>query len=116
MTRVLVVPVDWSEPLRVAEIEPTLENFKAALDGGWLEAFGVAGEWSAYCDEEGKMKRLPENVRADALARHIGWAPFPGDFLAGPVVFMGPPSGGYEGDGPASVVQTARELFDVMEA
>jgi hypothetical protein len=82
---VLVLPADG--PLRVETITPDLAAFKALLDGGWLE--GIAGEgWTAYCDEEGKLKGLPLNLAATELAHAHGW-PI-GDVLCGPVVFMGP--------------------------
>lgn len=86
MTKVLVVPVEGRP--RVAQIKPTLSVWQALLNGGYLEAIHGEG-WSAYCDEEGKLKSLPPNRTATVLARMFGW--HTPDVLCGPVVFFGPP-------------------------
>ena len=89
MIRVIVVPVG-GDLLRYEEVEPTMEGLKPLLDGGWLEVIG-GDNWSAYLDEEGKIKGLPVNGRATRLARHLGWRGMQGDVLCGPVIFLGPP-------------------------
>lgn len=90
--RVLVVPV--VETPYVTEIDGGLDDWRALLDGGWLEPVGgvssLHGRWEAYCDEEGKIKGLPVNAAATVLARIHGWnVP---DWLVGPVVFHGGPT------------------------
>lgn len=87
MIEVLVITTVETVQADVREIEPTLDGFKAVI-GGWLEGIGD-DHWRAYCDEEGKIKGLPVNIRATRLARTLGW--LTGDVLCGPVVFMGPP-------------------------
>jgi hypothetical protein len=75
-----------------------LESLTAHLNGGWLEAISagvdiVSWGWTGYCDEEGKIKGLPRNFVADDLAVSMGWlGRAGGDFLVGPVVFLGPPN------------------------
>lgn len=105
--RVLYMPADGHPEVR--HITPDLEHMQA-LVGGWLEAIsgsthlinepgpGPYWHWTAYLDEEGKIKRLPVNRAATLFARAIGWQ---GDTLVGPVVFMGPPNrDGEETDAP----------------
>jgi len=87
MTRhidVLVIDADSSKQPERRSI--TADGIGQALNGGMLEAFG-GGVWSGYCDEEGKFKGLPFNVRATRLARALGWRT--DDVLCGPVVFLG---------------------------
>lgn len=85
--RVLTVPADHTIPAAIRTIPGTLYGLKDAIGGGWLEPISGRG-WSAYCDEEGKIKGLPVNVRATRLARLLGW--HTQDILVGPVVFLGP--------------------------
>lgn len=89
MISVLVIEPSGSH--RVQEIRNDLASFRGLLDGGWLEGVGPgAGElnWFAYCDEEGKLKNLPVNAVATALAHRLRW-PL-GDYLRGTVIFTGP--------------------------
>ena len=83
--RVLYVPAN-GDP-EVVTMEPTLRNFRALIDG-YLEAISGTG-WMAYVDEEGKLKRRPENPLATLLAHEHGWPN--GDVLVGDVAFLGPP-------------------------
>jgi len=60
------------------------------LIGGHFEGIGgtSGGEpWIAYLAEDGEHLAL--NVRATALARHLGWLGHPADYLLGTVVFLG---------------------------
>lgn len=61
------------------------------LVGGYIEMFGPSegSGWLGYCNEEGKLRRLPLNQRATTLAFEGGWHRG-GDFLVGDVVFLGP--------------------------
>jgi len=75
---------------------PTYDDLNAAV-GGYLEgvptrdASGALDEgYTAYCNEEGKLKRLPHNPAATRFTRIAG------DVLVGPVVIVGPPDD--EGD------------------
>ena len=95
----LLIPVDGDPEVR--EVEPHFTARKEIV-GGWLEGVGagIDADWCAYADEEGRIKRLPINVRATALARSLGW---PGDFLVGPVVFVGQEWRGEDGNVEVSV-------------
>lgn len=104
--RALVVPVDG--PAVLGWLEPSLDALRAAIGGGWLEGVDGPG-WHGYCDEEGKLKRLPANLPATALAHACGW-PYAADLLCGPVVFLGNDPEGEEADVPQHVVAVWREM------
>lgn len=106
MTEMLIV-----EPYGPA----TLDNLPSDLTalqirvGGYIEAVSpAAGNWHAYCDEEGKLIGLPVNVPATQLAHLLGWPQ--GDILSGTVVFLGDGKDGEEDDVPEAVVQQALEI------
>lgn len=81
----------------------TLHQFQQTV-GGYIEAIN-GPDWTAYCNEEGKLQNLPPNDTADSVARLLGWHPLPFDFLVGTVVFCGPPDGmGNDTDVPDFVV------------
>lgn len=117
MTVVAALIVQPDGTAEVRDIEPDLEAIKAVLDGGWLEIItprtSEFGYWHAYCDEEGKLKRLPINPAATAFAQSIGW--WSSDALCGPVVFLGESGtgedAGGEGDVPPEVVGLAVKLW-----
>ena len=112
MTKAMYIPVD--EPPRLVEYEG-YAGLKA-LVGGWIE--GIAGDadkigpagdftWFGYVDEEGKIKGLPVNEPATALASAIGWYGAGSDVLCGPVVFLGPVDGeGDDSDVPQFLIDT----------
>jgi hypothetical protein len=105
--RALVITTVETVQADVRDIEPSLDGFQAIV-GGWLEGIG-GDDWRGYCDEEGKIKGLPVNVRATRLARLFGWPS--GDLLCGPVVFVGPPDEeGEDTDLPGLVEVVARSL------
>lgn len=85
--------------------------------GGYIEPIapvdGGYGNWHAYVNEEGKIHELESNPAATAFARSIGWAPYGGDFLVGPVVFLGPNAKDHsaEGDVPLEVVGAAATIW-----
>lgn len=84
---VLRVPADMEEPIQLVTVEADLDTLRGLLDGGWLEGIGGDG-WTAYLDEEGRIKGLPVNRRATTLARMLLWGS--GEQVVGPVVFLGP--------------------------
>lgn len=88
MIRVLVVPV--IDPMRVEEIDGSLESLQRLLDGGYLRAVPGVQNAMALCDDDGLMKGLLYNEHGTSLARALGWVPLPGDHLVGSVVFTGP--------------------------
>ncbi len=70
-------------------IEAHLYNtgIKEHLQGGWLEAVPHRkGTWSAYVDEEGVAKHLPENKLAQRVCAALGFRLDMGEYLLGPVV------------------------------
>lgn len=70
----------------------TYTTIRDAVDG-WLEGVATDGSCTIYCDEEGKLKRLPVNPVASVFwMTHGGMIPAStGDLLVGPVVLVGPP-------------------------
>lgn len=105
----MIVPADKSEPVRVREVEYTLKHMQA-LVGGSIGLVPLVG-CTAYCNEEGKINRLPYNERATELALHLGWEPLPGDVLVGDVVFCGPADDeGNDSDVPPDVVDAWRQM------
>jgi Domain of unknown function (DUF3846) len=74
----------------VEEFDQTYETIKERV-GGWLEIAPTPGSpFVMFCDEEGKLKGLPVNVRANALAnQYRDWE----DPICGPVVLVGLPDG-----------------------
>jgi hypothetical protein len=89
-------------------VDATLETLRAVIGGGWLEAV-IGPDWFAYVDEDGKALGLPVNGVATRLARAIGWVGKPGDYLSGPVLFLGA-SGSTEVDAPRNVWDAAVRL------
>jgi Domain of unknown function (DUF3846) len=86
--RALVVPVDEPAHLTEFDVKDSFNALRRLLNDGYLE--GIRGDgWFAYCDEEGKLKGLPVNMPATAIAHRHGWPV--GDLLCGPVVFLGEP-------------------------
>lgn len=86
--RMLLVKADGEAQVRDEEADlATLQR----LVGGYIEMFGPTegAGWLGYCNEEGKLRRLPYNARATTLALEGGWRSG-GDFLVGDVVFLGP--------------------------
>lgn len=102
----LVVPVEG--PIR----SETIESAAAALDifqrlvGGYIEPIELPTGDTAFVDEEGKLKNYQLNPRADAaLTGHL----FPGDYIAGDLVVVGPPDD--QGETTSANLVTAQELF-----
>jgi hypothetical protein len=104
---VLYVPVDG--PAVTREVDPTLATFQE-LVGGNIEAISGQG-WTAYLNEEGKLAELPGNPAATLLAARLGWIYLPGDFLVGPVVFLGPVDD--EGDDTSVTQRTLEHALEV---
>lgn len=107
MTAVTALRVDPAGNAHSVTLEAGLEAMKAAIGGGWLEAVN-GPDWHLYCDEDGKDKGLPVNLPATRLAHALGWAP--GDYLCGPVVFLGNGPAGAEADAPRAVWAEAERL------
>ena len=69
------------------------EDFKNALDGGYLEAVGLAENVVCYVDEDGIAKELPFNPVATAVVRmalaKLERDLIPGDYIKGTAIFAG---------------------------
>lgn len=107
--------------VEVKNVEPTLEQFKP-LVGGWLEMLYLGDDVRAYINEEGKGLGLSANGFGDAYVRlcldRTGRTLLPGDYIAGPVVLLGPPDEeGEETDVPDRVLDELRAAgLEVQEA
>lgn len=79
--------------------------------GGWIEGVSPMvdrgfGNWFAYCNEEGKLDRLPRNFVADAILTDLGWGgAVAGDFIVGDLIIVGASPDGEDVDVPDKVVQ-----------
>lgn len=103
MITVLVVPDYEDLPIKTVDIDGSLDSFQL-LVGGYIEGIGGEG-WSAYVDEEGRIKHRPVNWRASAMAKRMGWSE---EYLCGTVVFIGQADNdGMETDVPPFVIQNA---------
>ncbi|WP_380162663.1 DUF3846 domain-containing protein [Kineococcus sp. R86509] len=105
MPKVLVIPVDVTEPIRIE----TLTNWEAyqSLVGGWIESAPVdRDDLSLFINEEGKVMNLPRNSRADDLWRNLlPSGRIPGDYIAGTAVVVGfDATTGADADVPDSIV------------
>jgi hypothetical protein len=115
MSTVKILRVDVDATTEVLHVQNNLDGLKAAIGGGWLEPIaatdGLRG-WTAYLDEEGKIKGMGVNVAATYLARSMGWAS--ADVLCGPVIFLGPVD--HEGDETdvANIVLTAARAQGIL--
>lgn len=91
--RAIVIPVDTAEPLRVEEIDPTdLNAYRRLVGEGHIEAITLERPAaSMYMDEEGKLKKLPVNERATAIAWcHQSGLRHRQDPIVGPAFIVGP--------------------------
>jgi hypothetical protein len=84
-----VIPADGGD-IRITTLTraPTLADLQAGIGGGYIETVPFFNNYEgkpcvAFCDEEGKMKRLPLNFRANELWRFGGF-----DWLAGDVIIV----------------------------
>jgi len=61
--KVLTIPANPSAPLTSDTIDAGLKALQAAV-GGYIEPVGDGPDWTAWADEDGKVKRRPFNPRA----------------------------------------------------
>ncbi len=71
----------------VCDVDTDLHGLQEIV-GGYIEAVGLTCPMpaTAYINEEGKIDGLPPNPVASSIT-HL----MPGDFIAGPMVILGPP-------------------------
>jgi hypothetical protein len=105
MTRVVVI----SPGSKVAEVKTVGSGLAdwQALVGGDIESLTLSAHVRAFINEEGKYAGLPRNEYGDLYAKAqlslSGRSLMPGDYIAGPLVLMGPPVN----DEPSDVPDTA---------
>ena len=90
--KVLVIPAQSCEPLRIQDIPDTGNAQSDAIHdilGGWLEvAPQPHPEVTIWCDEEGKLKGKSINARASELWEMI-WGETLDDVLVGDIILTG---------------------------
>lgn len=102
----------------VIELDPadTLTGLQEAV-GGYIEPLVAPDGYEAYGHDEAKLIQLPKNPVATAVweeACDIGeYGRIPGDYIAGPVVFVGPLDD--EGDTTGLTDTALAELLDLVE-
>lgn len=101
MTAVMIIHT--SGVVEQREFDITLGTLQGIV-GGYIEAF-VGNGWVGYCDEEGKLKGKPVNLKATQVAHAGGWPR--GDYLVGDIIFLGPERGEHHTDVPAGLVALA---------
>jgi hypothetical protein len=68
--------------------------------GGNIEHFSGNGDWHGYCNEEGKLLKLPINDLATSFAIiKLGWD-YASDVIVGDAVFLGNGPDGEEASVP----------------
>lgn len=98
--KAVVISVDGTA--KVCEIAD-YDDLNAAV-GGWIEAIPLGDNASAYINEEGKLRRLPLNPVATAIA-HRKHSIRLNDFIVGPMVIVGVPDReGNDTDVPQSMI------------
>ena len=118
----IVIPVDPDEPVRVepvpADRAQRSETYRAWVQG-WLEVVELREPGaSLYINEEGKIRQMPVNQRATALA----WLHCPGfrgrDLISGPAFLVGPvQENGEDGSVPDGLIHLVANtgLLQVQE-
>jgi len=99
-----------SGSIEIVDVSERVESLWAIV-GNWVEVITPARDsqvrnWLGYCDEEGRMKSLPENTVASAYANAIGWN---GQHcLVGPVLFLG-------ADGSGNMLGVSAEMMAALK-
>jgi hypothetical protein len=96
-----IIPVgDGAVSSKELTAAPRLQDLVAGIGGGYIELVPDFKTYQgkpcvAFCDEDGKRKRLPYNVRASELwygqipdTFWRGDTPWPLDILVGPIVIV----------------------------
>lgn len=97
----------------VVEVGPIPNNLAALQEivGGWIEGVTLRDDGThLYCNEEGKLRGLPPNPAATAIADACRPGFAATDQLVGDVVFLGSTPAGNEADVPAWLVAAVMPL------
>jgi len=66
-----------------------LHSLYAAIGCRFIDVIELPGGLDVVFDDEGKNIGADPNHLATAIAKRLGFTFFPGDYIAGPVVFLG---------------------------
>lgn len=88
MAKGILIPADIKAPVRMVTVE-TLEDFTGHV-GGMIQAVTAPDYFTAFLDEEGKLKGRPMNIRAHAVIHLSDTGLDPRDVIVGDVVVVGP--------------------------
>lgn len=94
-----IIPVSGAVSSKEQAGPPALEDLQGGIGGGYIELVPGFNRYQgkpcvAFCDEDGKRKRLPVNMRATELwYKSVGGPVFdtydgPQDILVGPIVIV----------------------------
>lgn len=94
MSQLTAIRIDEDGTLTVCQLEPTPEGsllhaMYAALDVRTIETFELPGHIDVIFDEEGKLTGAQPNDRGTVTALMLGGRFLPGDYIAGPALFLG---------------------------
>lgn len=106
--KTLTIPADPAEPLTRDTIDAGLKALQEAV-GGNIEAVGRGAEWTAWADEDGKVKRRPFNPRATHAMGFMSGHSL-NDPIVGTVVLTGHTADGKPKDLNDDVADRASEL------
>ncbi|MDE8669587.1 DUF3846 domain-containing protein [Pseudarthrobacter sp. H3Y2-7] len=102
----LIVPAHLTQPVRIEIVDTEMEALQKLVEGN-IESL-TSKDWHVYLNDEGS--RLPQNVRAEVLAREAGISL--DDTLNGTAVFLGHGGRRSESDAPGHLIRLAEQLFD----
>lgn len=106
--KTLTIPADPAAPLTRDTIDAGLKALQEAV-GGNIEAVGTGPNWTAWADEDGKMKRRPFNPRATHAMGFMSGHSL-NDPIVGTVVLTGHTDDGEPKDLDDKVAGRAEEL------
>lgn len=93
MTTITGIRIDATADETVSSVEldgtDVLRSLYGSIDCERIETIELSGGIDAIFDEEGKLTGAEPNDRASAVALVLGFRFLPGDYLAGPVIFLG---------------------------
>lgn len=106
--KTLTIPADPAHALTRDTLDRSLAALQAAV-GGPIEDVGHGPNWTAWADEEGKLKRRPYNVRATHAMAFLAGHNI-GDPIVGDVVVTGHTPDGEPADLAADVADRVESV------
>ncbi|MET4146751.1 hypothetical protein [Arthrobacter sp. UYCo732] len=103
----LIVPAHLQQPVRIESVDMDMPALQKLVAGN-IESI-TSRDWHVYLNDEGS--RLPQNFRAEVLAREAGIV-LDGT-LNGTAVFLGHGTRGDETDAPCHLIRLAEALFGI---